>query len=227
MNRLTQGTMTKERTMEEAVSENSKLSVRKRPSQERSRQTVNRILNAARALLKESDEAGPNRMTTHHIAKKAGISVGSLYQYFPNTEAIVFEVYREVIDQVSKILDQFDSVSYLSLSRNDFFNQLNRALTEAEPDTDIVLAMLNVSKTYPMLIEEERRHAERTAKRIAGFLKHFGSNWSNKKLERLVLFMYYVDHGAWMYRDHASPPVNEVLDWEVKALNAVMMQCFD
>lgn len=213
--------------MQDTTSENSKLSVRKRPSQQRSRQTVDGIVNAARTLLKETGGTGSGRITTHRIAKKAGISVGSLYQYFPNTEAIVFEVYQEVLGQVRKILDQFDSVAYLSLSRDEFFDQLNRALTKAEPDTELVLAMLNVSKTYPMLIEAEKRHAELTAKRIARFLRHFGSNWSIKKLKRLVLFIYYMDHGAWMYRNHARPPAREVLDWEVKAVNTVMMQCFD
>ena len=202
-----------------------KLSARKKPSQQRSRQTVEGILDAARKLLKKT--GGTARITTHQIARAAGISVGSLYQYFPNTEAIVFEVYQEILNQVPKILDEFDSLAYLSLPRDEFFEKLNRALTNAEPDTDIVLAMLHISKTYPMLIEEERRHAERTAKRIAGFLKHFGSKWSAKKLERLVLFVYYLDHGAWMYRDHMKPAKQEVLDWEVSAINPVMMQCFD
>ena len=213
--------------MEGAMLVDKKLSARKKPSQQRSRQTVEKILDAARRLLKETGGAGSSRITTHHIAKGAGISVGSLYQYFPHTEAIVFEVYREILDQVQRVLDEFDSLTYLSLPREEFFDKLNRALTKAEPDTEIVLALLNVSKTYPMLVEEERRHAERTAKRIAEFLKHFGSTWPSKKLERLVLFLYYMDHGAWMYRDHVKPANKEVLDWEVSAINFVMMQCFE
>jgi AcrR family transcriptional regulator len=213
--------------MNDTMPVDQKLSARKKPSQQRSRRTVNGILDATRKLLKKTGGAGSSRITTHHIAKEAGISVGSLYQYFPNTEAIVFEVYREILDQVQQVLDEFDSLTYLSLPREEFFDKLNRALTKAEPDTDIVLAMLNVSKTYPMLVEEERRHAERTAKRIAEFLRHFGSSWSRKKLERLVLFLYYMDHGAWMYRGHVKPANKEVLDWEVSAINCVMMQCFD
>ena len=207
--------------------EEKKLSARKRPSQQRSRQTVEKIIDATRDLLKQTDSTGSPRITTHHIAKKAGISVGSLYQYFPNTEAVVFEVYREILEQVPKILDKFDSLEYLSLPRDEFFEKLNRALTKAEPDADIVIAMLHVSKTYPMLEEEERRHAERTAKRIAAFLKHYGSGWSLKKLERLVLYVYYMDHASWMYRDHVQPSRKEVLEWERSAVNFVMMQCFD
>lgn len=204
-----------------------KLSARKKPSQQRSRETVNKILDAARSLLKETDDPGASRLTTHKIAREAGISVGSLYQYFPNTEAIIFEVYREILDTVHRILDEYDSVAYLSLPREEFFSKLNRAITRAEPDTEIVLAMLHVSKKYSMLEEIERQHAERTAERIAGFLKHFGSTWSMKKLKRLVLFLYYMDHGTWMYRDHVNPSTKEVLDWEVGVINHMMMQCFE
>ncbi|MBT8078275.1 MAG: TetR/AcrR family transcriptional regulator [Gammaproteobacteria bacterium] len=207
--------------------EEKRLSARKKPKQQRSRQTVERILDATRELLKSTDGAGSARLTTHQIARTAGISVGSLYQYFPNTEAVVFEVYREILDKVQTILDEFDSMEYLALPRDEFFEILNRKLTEAEPDTEIVLAMLNVSKTYPMLQEEERRHAERTAKRIAAFLRHYGSTWPMKKLERLVLYVFYMDHGAWMYRAHVDPERKEILDWEVATVNFVMMQCFD
>ena len=204
-----------------------KLTARKKPSQQRSRETVEKILEAARRLLKKTDGAGSSRITTHKIARAAGISVGSLYQYFPNTEAIIFEVYREILDTVHSILDEYDSVAYLSLPREEFFGKLNRAITRAEPDTEIALAMLHDSKKYPMLEKIERRHAERTAERIAGFLKHFGSGWSIKKLKRLVLFLYYMDHGTWMYRDHVNPSTKEVLDWEVGVINHMMMQCFD
>lgn len=59
---------------------------RKRPSQARSQATTEAILRAtARILVKRGYQAA----TTNHIAEAAGVSVGSLYQYFPNKEAIV------------------------------------------------------------------------------------------------------------------------------------------
>ncbi len=64
---------------------------RKRPRQERSEATVDAILEAAaRELAREGYEAA----TTNHIAKAAGISVGSLYQYFPSKDAIAVELIR-------------------------------------------------------------------------------------------------------------------------------------
>src|SRR5580704_705280 len=61
-------------------------SPRKSASQERSRSTVNALLQAtARILIKE----GYDRASTNRIAEVAGVSIGSLYQYFPSKEALV------------------------------------------------------------------------------------------------------------------------------------------
>jgi AcrR family transcriptional regulator len=59
---------------------------RKEPRQERARATVDAILGAtARILVKE----GYDRASTNRIALEAGVSVGSLYQYFPSKESLV------------------------------------------------------------------------------------------------------------------------------------------
>ena len=203
------------------------LTARKKPSQDRSQRMVLRILEATRALLKESGGTGAPRITTNHIAKKAGISVGSLYQYFPNMEAVLFALYREILARVVGVLDKFDSVTYLSLPREEFFAKLNRALADAGPDKEIVLAMMNAVRSYPALQAAERKHAEETSRRVAALLQHFGSKWPISKLQRLVLYVYYIDHGGWLYREHVKPPQKETLEWEVSAVNYLLMKCFE
>lgn len=62
---------------------------RKAASQERSRATVDALVEAtARILVKE----GFDKASTNHIAEVAGVSVGSLYQYFPTKESLVAAV---------------------------------------------------------------------------------------------------------------------------------------
>lgn len=62
---------------------------RKRASQERSRATVDALIEVtARILLRE----GFDKASTNRIAEVAGVSVGSLYQYFPGKEALVAAV---------------------------------------------------------------------------------------------------------------------------------------
>ena len=59
---------------------------RKRPRQIRSAETVDRILGAAARIF---DERGYRATTTNHVAAEAGVSIGSLYQYFPNKDALL------------------------------------------------------------------------------------------------------------------------------------------
>ena len=86
---------------------------RKKPTQERSREMVSTILGAAaRVFVKE----GYARATTNRIAKAAGVSVGSLYQYFPSKDAIAVELlrrYREgLIDLVGKRLLEMNVTTF-------------------------------------------------------------------------------------------------------------------
>jgi AcrR family transcriptional regulator len=62
------------------------LQPRKSPRQARSTATVDAILEAAARILERD---GPARLNTNAVAERAGVSVGSLYQYFPNKDAIV------------------------------------------------------------------------------------------------------------------------------------------
>ena len=65
---------------------------RKRPVQPRARATVRAILDAAAHILERGGEAALN---TNGIAERAGVSIGSLYQYFPGKDAILGELIRE------------------------------------------------------------------------------------------------------------------------------------
>ena len=65
------------------------LQARKSPVQDRAQQTVIDILDAAAHILAKNDDEG---FSTNAIAERAGVSVGSLYQYFPHKTAIVAAV---------------------------------------------------------------------------------------------------------------------------------------
>jgi AcrR family transcriptional regulator len=69
---------------------------RKTPQQERSRFMVTSILDAtARVLV----EFGFSRTSTNLVAERAGVSIGSLYQYFPSREALVAGVGRRYAEE--------------------------------------------------------------------------------------------------------------------------------
>ena len=68
-----------------------RLSPRKTPRQERSRATVEAVLEATTDILVRE---GYSKLTTNRIAERAGVNIASLYQYFPGKEAIVAELRR-------------------------------------------------------------------------------------------------------------------------------------
>ena len=73
-------------------------SPRKAPRQERSRRTVERILDAAAHIFHEQGYAAA---TTNDIADEARVSIGSLYQYFPNKDALLAALTRRHIESAT------------------------------------------------------------------------------------------------------------------------------
>jgi AcrR family transcriptional regulator len=79
----------------------AEISSRKQPKQARSTDLVAMILQAAAQVLAND---GASRFTTARVAEKAGVSVGSLYQYFPNKAAILFRLQSDEWRQTSDLL---------------------------------------------------------------------------------------------------------------------------
>lgn len=72
-----------------------RLEPRKKPRQTRSRETVDVILAAAARVFAASGYAAT---TTNHIARRAGVSIGSLYEYFPSKDAILVALTERHVD---------------------------------------------------------------------------------------------------------------------------------
>src|ERR1700679_2354339 len=77
------------------------ISARKRPRQERSERLVADVLEAAVRILARE---GAQRFTTARVAEEAGVSIGSLYQYFPNKEAILFRLQFDEWQQTTGLI---------------------------------------------------------------------------------------------------------------------------
>jgi len=73
------------------------------PQQERSRQTLSRIADAARALVREH---GADALTVQRVVERAGASVGSFYARFPEKEDLLRYVEDLVFDDVTRRWDQ-------------------------------------------------------------------------------------------------------------------------
>jgi AcrR family transcriptional regulator len=84
-----------------AARRKAQISSRKQPKQARSTDLVSAILEAAIQVLAKE---GAPRFTTVRVAEKAGVSIGSLYQYFPNKAAILFRLQSDEWRETSELL---------------------------------------------------------------------------------------------------------------------------
>jgi AcrR family transcriptional regulator len=147
-----------------------KLSPRRTPNQARSRDTVATILQAAGHSIERD---GLDRLTTRRIASMAGISVGALYEYFPNKQSIVYALVNDWMAKSFKILDDLhpthggekDILSYLG-AQIDQITQLYRN----QPGLG---ALITMAASVPELGEAVRVHDERITKSVSSALLHF------------------------------------------------------
>ena len=75
--------------------------LRKEPQQQRSKHLVAAVLEAAVRILKAE---GARQFTMARIAERAGVSIGSLYQYFPNKQAVLFRLQTSEWQQTADLL---------------------------------------------------------------------------------------------------------------------------
>jgi AcrR family transcriptional regulator len=80
-----------------------RLSARKTPRQARATATLEAILEATIQVLLAT---GPARLTTTRVAARAGVSVGTMYQYFPNKQALLYAVTQRYFDIVAESVEQ-------------------------------------------------------------------------------------------------------------------------
>lgn len=78
------------------------LTARKQPRQARAQATLDVIFEATiQVLVKE----GPQRLTTTRVAERAGVSVGTMYQYFPHKQALFYAVNERYLDALAEKIE--------------------------------------------------------------------------------------------------------------------------
>jgi len=96
---------------------------RKQPRQERAKATVDAILTAAAQVLIAQ---GYENTTTARVADRAGVSIGSLYQYFPNKESLVAALIEHHADEIVATVEEA-----LTTARHESLEAGMRALIHA------------------------------------------------------------------------------------------------
>ncbi|WP_299488129.1 TetR family transcriptional regulator [Acaryochloris sp. IP29b_bin.137] len=95
--------------------------LRRQPKQQRGKDRVDKILNAAADIF---DQVGYEAATTHQIAAKAGTAVGSLYQFFPNKAAIFNAMELRHIERVKLFWSELNTPEVVQLPLRQMMHQL-------------------------------------------------------------------------------------------------------
>jgi AcrR family transcriptional regulator len=190
---------------------------RRRPTQRRAVETVEAVLDATVRLLKRS---GSGSITTNKIAELAGVSIGSLYQYFPNRGAIFQALHERHIDQIDRMIQDI-VVEHAGAPLKD----LIRAIIEAMVKSHAVDPAL-----HELLMKEVPHRAGGTidfARRLHGlFLLAISSRAQELKRGRNPDAMVFVvahmidalSHGAALRR----PPALSPSEAQQEAVRAIM-----
>jgi AcrR family transcriptional regulator len=152
---------------------------RKQPKQERSREMVAKIVSATAALLRTVE---PDRVTTNLIADRAGVSKGSIYQYFADKD--------EIIDAAIKVL---------AVEEGPAIEEMLRTVAMSEPEAGMP-ASIDILIDYTI----------KNRKVIRYFLEHPGhvrtfDNNSGLPVALLAMGTLHTVHYRDQYRSELEP----------------------
>ncbi len=194
-----------------------KIVPRKAPSQERSKQKVNQILEAAKQLL-ASD--GLEKLTNNHIAKAAGMSVGSLYQYFPNKQAIIYRLYQDWLESVQETMRQLaqraTEVDFITLLDELFF-KIYGSLDTPSADSVIEAELIKAMSLYSELQEIDLEHGEAMGGLLADIFMAAGFNCDEETARQLGLYAYSFDNARFEFIRMGGKP-ELAIEWYRKSL---------
>ncbi len=136
---------------------------RKQPRQARAKATVDAVITAAAQVLVEH---GYERTTTARVAERAGVSIGSLYQYFPNKEALVATLIERHADDIvatmrqalqdpahATLEDGLRAIIHAGITAHRIHPDLHKILNEQVPRVGRLGKALDTSRQVAKAIE--------------------------------------------------------------------------
>jgi len=159
------------------------LASRRKPRQARSVHLVSAILEAALQVLAQE---GAQRFTTTRVAERAGVSVGSVYQYFPNKASILFRLQADEWKRTSELLcgllaegagtplERLRALVHAFVRRFRLFDAVGVALADAAPlyrdAPEARQAHAASERAFDAFMREALPRADDAARTVAGDL---------------------------------------------------------
>lgn len=191
--------------VEPAPSDKSKkqdLTRRSAPVQGRSKERSKKIMDVTSELL---ERVGLDDLTTVLIAKEVGISVGSLYHYFPNKHAILYAMATDWLDEIEKVLTTISAWSIEVMGLEELLEQMLALNLKAYKKQKAILTLVQAMFSVPELRTLDAEHDDLVISHMAALFKRMGINLHIKERERLGRLYLETSHSAFLVIVNQNP----------------------
>lgn len=189
---------------------------RRKPVQARSRERVDRILDAAAQLLTEE---GYDAVKTNHIARRAGVSIGSIYQFFPNKYAIFHSLALRYMDRIADILSIHLVDSDLDRPWEAIVDDVIDTLAEMWRSEPAFLAVWMAIQNTAELREADKHYSRIFVdETLAAFLLRIVPNAAEERRKRIARIVFEVSQRLLDHSMHGGPEQDTGIIEEMKIL---------
>lgn len=158
------------------------LNARRQPMQQRARERTQQILDITARLL---EDVGIDDLTTILIAKELGISVGSLYHYFPNKHAILFALGEHWLDEMTQAMNDIEAIDLADLPLEGFVDLAIDKMLQVYKTQKAVLPLAQALWSIPELRDLDIQHDTLVITKLAAIFKRLELTGSKSELERV------------------------------------------
>tara|TARA_Y100000385_G_scaffold291568_1_gene370359 strand:- start:1811 stop:2461 length:651 start_codon:yes stop_codon:yes gene_type:complete len=201
-----------------------KITPRKLPSRAGSRARVEKIVATTIEVISNK---GLDGFTTNEIAKKAGIPIGSLYQYFPNKQSILYAIMQDWLAEIEERTATFPLEKYAKSSSKRLLEDFSKSVGTYDRYTGkrrkLGQLLISAAATYPELNELYEKHKEFTIDALVVFLHQAGSNWDAERMRKLGHYLFELRNTIYQVPDDV---VEEAIYFREVATIALMKDAF-
>lgn len=135
---------------------------------------------------------GLEKLTTNHIAKESQVTVGSIYQFFPNKQAILLELTTCLFEDVNKKTLQYIDNHKSMTDPQEFMRGLliYFAIEYRSPVHGAEVELNKALIAFPELTALEVKNKTKQATFLKAIFRHYGSEWQEQKLQKYCFVAY-------------------------------------
>jgi AcrR family transcriptional regulator len=163
------------------------LQLRKLPKQQRSRELVDKVLDAAMSI---AEESGLAKLNTNAVAERAGVEISSVYQYFPNKESILFLATKRWLEAIRSACDELEQENYLSLGWRDFFAQYGEKISHVPGFKSGFASMQSLWVLYPDYQSLSDTHRHYLVEFVVRHCQRLGATETEPLLRARATYLY-------------------------------------